>query len=73
MPVSAPDREALRVLGDRNRPLTRAGERVLPAPEALVPLLPDGGLRRGSTVATAGPGSATLALALAGAPTAAGS
>ncbi|MCU1453956.1 MAG: hypothetical protein JWN46_2102 [Acidimicrobiales bacterium] len=73
MAVSAPDRDALRILGDRTRPLTRSSERVLPAPAALAPLLPDGGLRRGSTVATGGSGATLLALALAGAPTASGS
>jgi hypothetical protein len=64
--VPAPDRSALRLLGDRARPLTQAGERVLPAPDALTPLLPEGGLRRGSTVVAGGPGGTSLALALAG-------
>ena len=65
--VPAPDRTALRLLGDRARPLTRAGERVLPAPDALTPILPEGGLRRGSTVVAGGPGGTSLALALGGA------
>lgn len=64
--VPVPDRTALRLLGDRARPLTRAGERVLPAPDALVPALPGGGLRRGSTVVAGGQGGTSLALALAG-------
>ncbi|MFP5375762.1 MAG: hypothetical protein ACLGIO_03130, partial [Acidimicrobiia bacterium] len=46
-------------------PVTLAGERLLPVPAALEPLLPDGGLRRGSTVTVEGaPGATTLALAL---------
>ena len=39
---------------------------MLPAPDALTPFLPEGGLRRGSTVAAGGPGGTSLALALAG-------
>lgn len=42
-----------------------AGERVLPVAGALASLLPDGGLRRGSTVCVGGgPASSSLALAL---------
>lgn len=37
---------------------------LLPAPTALGPLLPDGGLRRGSTLAVAGAGATSLAFAL---------
>ena len=64
--IPAPDRAALRLLGDRARPLTRAGERVLPVPDALMSVLPEGGLRRGSTVVTGGQGATSLALALTG-------
>jgi hypothetical protein len=49
------------------RPLTLARDRLLSVPEVLAPLFPDGGLRRGSTVAIqTGPasGATTLALAL---------
>ncbi|HEY4376233.1 MAG TPA: hypothetical protein VGM93_03710 [Acidimicrobiales bacterium] len=73
MAVPAPDRNALRLLGQRTRPLTEARERVLEVAEPLAPLLPQGGLRRGSTVATSGPGGRALALALVGAATEAGS
>jgi hypothetical protein len=59
---------ALQVLQERIRPVALARERQLPVAEALQPLLPFGGLRRGSTVAVstaAGVGGATsLALAL---------
>ncbi len=50
------------------RPLTLARDRLLAVPEALVPLFPDGGLRRGSTVAIQpgpAPGATTLAMAVA--------
>jgi hypothetical protein len=65
--------EVLRQLGDRVRPLSAAAERTLAVPEALAPLLPHGGLQRGTTVATTGSAASSLALALAGPTTAAGS
>lgn len=71
--VPAPDLAALRLLGDRVRPLTGAGERTLPVPEAFRSLLPRGGLQRGSTVSTGGVAATSLALALAGPVTATGS
>jgi hypothetical protein len=59
------------------RPLLLAHERVLPVLSCLEPLLPDGGLRRGSTVALergdAGGGMTSLALSLLAAASAAGS
>ena len=73
MSVPTPDLAALRLLGDRVRPLAGAGERTLPVPEPLATLLPHGGLPRGATVATAGVAATSLALALAGPVTAAGS
>lgn len=73
VPVPVPDLAALRLLGDRLRPLAGAEERVLPVPEPLGRLLPDGGLRRGSTVATGGAGAVSLGLALAGPVTTTGS
>lgn len=73
MAVPAPDLVALRQLGERVRPLTAAAERVLPVPPAFADLLPQGGLVRGSTVATAGSAATSLALALAGPATVAGS
>jgi len=66
MAVPAPDLAALRVLGDRVRPLALAGERTLPVPDALASLLPQGGLQRGSLVATRGAAATSLALALTG-------
>jgi hypothetical protein len=53
------------------RPVSLAGERLLPVLPALEGLLPDGGLRRGSTVAVSG--GSSLALALLAGPSAAGS
>ncbi len=70
--VPVPDLEALRLLGDRVRPLAAAGERTLPVPEAFASLLPRGGLVRGSTTATAGVAATSLGLALAGPTTATG-
>lgn len=62
---------------DAVRPLALAGERLLPVLPALVPLLPEPGLRRGATVAVgAAPGcsgATSLALALVAAASAAGS
>ncbi|CAN5911591.1 hypothetical protein BH23ACT2_BH23ACT2_18550 [soil metagenome] len=72
MAVPAPDLVALRLLGDRVRPLAAARERVLPVPPALAPLLPQGGLQRGTTVATGGVAATSLALALVGPVTAPG-
>jgi hypothetical protein len=72
MAVPSPDLAALRLLGDRVRPLTSAGERTLPAPAALTAVLPQGGLQRGSTVATSGVAATSLALAMAGPTTASG-
>lgn len=71
--MPAPDLAALRLLGERARPLAGAGERTLPVPEALVDLVPQGGLQRGSIAATGGVAATSLALALAGPVTVAGS
>jgi hypothetical protein len=46
----------------RTRPVTLAHERLLPVAPALAAILPDGGLRRGTTVGVSG--STSLALAL---------
>lgn len=54
----------LRALGDRARPLTLAGERTLPVLAPLAPLVPGGALKRGSSVAVAGPGATALGLTL---------
>ena len=70
--VLAPEGEpGLRDIAGRTRPLTLAADRHLPVLPALAPLLPEAGLRRGSTIAVAG--SVTLALALLAGPSAAGS
>ena len=58
-------------LSERVRPVTLAGEQLLPVPRALEPLLPDRGLRRGGTVVV--DGSLALALALVAGASAAGS
>ena len=71
--VPAPDLVALRQLGERVRPLSAAAERVLPVPPAFTALIPQGGLVRGSTIVTSGSAATSLALALAGPATAAGS
>ncbi|MFN2607847.1 MAG: hypothetical protein ABR511_08115 [Acidimicrobiales bacterium] len=55
----------------RARPVVLATHRLLPVAPALRPLLPEGGLRRGSVVAVAG--STSLALALVASASAAGS
>ncbi|SRR6266542_2832379 len=63
--------ERLEDLVQRIRPVTLAGEQLLPVPRALEPLLPDQGLRRGGTVAVEG--SVALALALVAGASATGS
>jgi hypothetical protein len=62
---------ALREVAGRARPLTLARDRCLPVLPALASLLPEAGLRRGSTVAVSG--SVALAMALLAGPSAAGS
>lgn len=52
-------------LVEQIRPTTLAREQRLPVVPALEPLIPGGGLRRGSTLATDGPASTSLALATA--------
>lgn len=71
--VPAPDLAVLRQLGERVRPLSAAAERVLPVPPAFADLVPQGGLVRGTTVASVGSAATSLALALAGPATVAGS
>ncbi|MDQ1446594.1 MAG: hypothetical protein QOI20_3058, partial [Acidimicrobiaceae bacterium] len=62
---------AIQELADRHRPVTMAEERTLPVLDALRPLLPGGGLRRGVTVGVTG--STAVLLALLAGPSAAGS
>jgi membrane protein implicated in regulation of membrane protease activity len=63
--------ERLRQLAGRAGPVILAGEQVLPVAGPLQSLLPDGGLRRGSTVSVMG--SLSLALRLVAAASMAGS
>jgi Mrp family chromosome partitioning ATPase len=67
------DHTALAAAAQRARPVTLAREHVLPVLDALEPVLPDAGLRRGTVVAMGGAAATSLALALAAAPSAAGS
>src|SRR4051794_23299788 len=53
-------------------PATLAAQRTLPVADPLQPLLPDGALARGRTVACTGPAATSLAIALAAEATAAG-
>jgi hypothetical protein len=55
------------------RPVSLAGHQLLPTLDALHPLLPDSGLRRGTVVAVEGAAATSLALALAAGASAAGS
>jgi len=69
---------SLALLAERARPVSSSGTHLLPVAASLAGLLPDGGLRRGSTVVVTGArgegaGSISLALALFGAASAAGS
>jgi hypothetical protein len=54
----------LEALAERVRPMAASRTRLLPVAGCLAPLLPDGGLRRGSVVQCAGVGSRHLVLAL---------
>jgi len=65
------DQAAALELKNLARPVSLARERTLPVLPALAALLPEGGLRRGSTVAVSG--AASLALALLAGPSQAGS
>ncbi|HUC04112.1 MAG TPA: hypothetical protein VL961_01855 [Acidimicrobiales bacterium] len=63
-------------LADRVRPVTPVAGRTLPVPPALAPLFPGGSLRRGTTTVVGGRvghGATSLALALLGAASQAGS
>jgi hypothetical protein len=56
--------EVLRSLDHRFRPVTLADRQLLPVSDPLAPLLPGGGLRRGSTIGVDGQAATSLALAL---------
>src|SRR5262245_20127568 len=64
--------KGLQELAGKARPVALANERLLPVLDPLAPLLPGGGLRRGSVVSVAS-GSTSLALALLAGASAAGS
>jgi hypothetical protein len=51
-------------LGSLVAPLTLARERILPVPDTLTELFPEGGLVRGRTIVCDGPAATSLALAL---------
>lgn len=69
----SPGRAALGELAERVRPTAASRTRLLAVPGPLVPLMPDGGLRRGSVVHCTGEGALSLTLAVLGAASAAGS
>jgi hypothetical protein len=85
--VTAPDRRlsrerdpvalaALAALAERTRPIAASRTRLLPVAPPLAGLLPDGALRRGTTLTVGGPGgdgSLSIALALASAASGSGS
>jgi hypothetical protein len=85
--VSAPDQRLARkrdpaavavlaTLAERTRPVTASQTRLLPVAPPLAGLLPEGALRRGSTLVVGGPGddgALSLALALVAAASATGS
>ena len=64
MATVAPDLDELRRLTQLTAPVTLAREQTLPVLEELRPLLPEGGVRRGSTIAVRGDGACALAIAL---------
>ncbi len=69
----APRESALRELAERVRPVVLARRALLPVPEALDSLVPDGGLVRGSIVSVGGVGATSLTLQLVAAASRAGS
>lgn len=69
---AATRRAELRLVGDRVTPMALAREQTLPVLGPLVPLFPEGALRRGSVVGVRGPGATSLAMAVAAGPSASG-
>ena len=61
-PEAGEARARLALVAERTRPLVLARTRLLPVLPPLAPLLPDGGLPRGITVAVGGAGATSLAL-----------
>lgn len=71
--VGAGDRSALAALAVRSRPVTGAESRLVEVPAPLASLFPEGGIRKGATVAVdSAPGGGSLALALAASVTSGG-
>lgn len=66
-------RARLELVADRVTPLGLAREQTLPVHDALAPLFPGGVLQRGTVIGVGGPGATSLALAVAAAPSTAGS
>ena len=64
MATAAPDLDELRRVAQLSAPVTLAREHTLPVLDELRSLLPERGLRRGSTIAVRGDGSCALAIAL---------
>jgi hypothetical protein len=56
----------LRELRDRLAPVTLAREQLLAVPDPLLPLFPFGGLQKGQSIGFRGPGSWSVAMAMAG-------
>lgn len=74
--VEGQERLGLRALSAAfalGRPVSPAADRILPVDPALAPLLPDGGLRRGSSLVVGGVAGTSLVLALAAGASRAGS
>ena len=65
-------RAELRLVGDRVTPMALAREQTLPVLGPLVPLFPEGALRRGSIVGIRGSGATSLAMAVAAGPSTSG-
>ncbi len=63
----------LQLLAQRVRPTAASSTRLLPALPPIASLLPDGALRRGTVVRCTGKAAASLAMAVAAGPSAAGS
>jgi hypothetical protein len=70
--VQRGDATLLARAAELSRPVTLAGDQVLPTHPVFAPLFPWGGLQRGTIVASSGPAARSLLLALAAGPVGAG-
>jgi hypothetical protein len=61
---SRADPRLIAALGDRVAPVTMSGERLLPVPDGLGALLPEGGLVRGRAMSCTGSSATSLAMSL---------